>query len=108
MKQQNTSVNKIAHSRNIQFLFVQRCRLFLSLKMFCLIACLSIFPVLLLRDSNFLELSGRNASEGDLLKKQLFILSATIFKNIVSAKTHSIPIASTSSRIFLNRGKVST
>lgn len=43
MKQQNTSVNKTAHSRNIQFLFVQRCRLFLSLKMLCLMACLSIF-----------------------------------------------------------------
>lgn len=43
MKQQNTSVNKKAHSRNIQFLFVQRCRLFLSLKLLCLIACLSIY-----------------------------------------------------------------
>ena len=43
MKQQNTSINKTAHSRQIQVLFVQRCRLFLSLKMLCLMACLSIY-----------------------------------------------------------------
>ena len=62
MKQQNTSVNKIAHSRNIQFLFVQRCRLFLSLKLLCLIACLSIYSSVFAQG---LQLSGVVLDEQD-------------------------------------------